>query len=68
MRHFTIPKDYTTNFNASNNGYVDATVNTEFYIVMPDNIIYKVGYDELPTMLTTLEGTTCISASLSESG
>ena len=50
MRHFTIPKDYTTNFNASNNGYVDATVNTEFYIVMPDNIIYKVGYDELPTI------------------
>ena len=26
VRHFTIPKDYTTNFNASNNGYVDATV------------------------------------------
>ena len=50
VRHFTIPKDYTTNFNASNNGYVDATVNTEFYIVMPDNIIYKVGYDELPTI------------------
>ena len=50
VRHFTIPADYTTNFNASNNGYVDATVNTEFYIVMPDNIIYKVGYDELPTI------------------
>ncbi len=50
MRHFTIPSDYTSNFNASNNGYVDATVNTEFYIVMPDNIIYKVGYDELPTI------------------
>ena len=50
VRHFTIPKDYTTNFNASNNGYVDATVNTEFYIVMPDNIIYKVGYGELPTI------------------
>jgi len=50
VRHFTIPTDYTTNFNASNNGYVDATVNTEFYIVMPDSIIYKVGYDELPTI------------------
>ena len=49
-RHFTIPADYTTNFNASNNGYVDATVNTEFYIVMPNSIIYKVGYDELPTI------------------
>ncbi len=50
MRHFTIPSDYTSNFNASNNGYVDATVNTEFYVVMPDNIIYKVGYDELPSI------------------
>ena len=48
MRHFTIPSTYTKYYNASNNGYVDATVNTEFYIVMPGSIIYKVGYDELP--------------------
>ena len=34
----------------ASNGYVDATVNTEFYVVMAGNILYKVGYDELPNI------------------
>ena len=49
-RHYEINGDYITKYNASSNGYVDATVNTEFYVVMAGNILYKVGYDELPNI------------------
>ena len=49
-RHYNIDGNYTTKYNASSNGYVDATVNTEFYVVMAGNILYKVGYDELPNI------------------
>ncbi len=49
-RHYTIDTNYGTKYNTLSNGYVDATVNTEYYIVTPNNVEYKVGYDNLYTI------------------
>ena len=50
MRHFYIDTDYAANFRTNANGYVNATVETEFYIAMPNGVLYQVGYDKLPTI------------------
>ena len=41
-------------YNANSNNYVDATIDTEFYIVVPGgqkDIMYRVGYDNLPNIM-----------------
>ena len=48
--HYTIDPNYQNNYKSIANTYVDATVDTEFYIVTPDDIFYFEGYDELPTI------------------
>ena len=53
IRHFHIDSEYDTLYNTNSNNYVDATVDTEFYIVTPGNaksIMYKVGYADLPSI------------------
>ena len=47
-RHYAIDADYEVNYDASANGYVDATVNTEYYIVSESGATYKVSYDNIP--------------------
>ena len=47
--------NYKVDYNTNSNSYVDATINTEFYIVLPGNaksIQYKLGYADLPTILS----------------
>lgn len=46
--HYTIDENYQDNYKSIENSYVDATVDTEFYIVTPDDILYFEGYNELP--------------------
>ena len=51
IRHFHIDDNYGKNYNTNSNVYVDATVDTEFYIVLPGtakSILYRVGYADLP--------------------
>ena len=54
IRHFHINDNYSQYYNANSNEYVDATIDTEFYIVLPgttaNTIMYKVGYADLPTV------------------
>ena len=49
-RHFTIDPSYRDTYHTNSNGYVDATNDTEFYVVMPNGITYKTGYADLPTI------------------
>ena len=49
-RHYRINDNYQSFYNTNSNRYVDATIDTEFYIVMPNSIMYKVGYAELPNI------------------
>ena len=49
-RHYAIADDYNTKFNTWSNSYVDATVDTEFYIVTGNSILYKLGYADLPSI------------------
>ena len=49
-RHYTIAEDYNEKFNTWSNSYVDATVDTEFYIVTGNSILYKLGYADLPSI------------------
>ncbi len=49
-RHYTIAGDYNEKFNTWSNSYVDATVDTEFYIVTGNSILYKLGYADLPSI------------------
>ena len=54
IRHFHIDDNYDVLYNANSNSYVDATIDTEFYIVIPGNqssILYRVGYDNLPNIM-----------------
>ena len=50
MRHFEIDDDYTSIYYANSNGYVNATVDTEFYIVQSGTITYYNSYKDLPTI------------------
>ena len=50
MRHFEINDDYTDIYYANSNGYVNATVDTEFYIVQSGTITYYNSYKDLPTI------------------
>ena len=54
IRHFHINDIYSQYYNANSNEYVDATIDTEFYIVLPgttaNTIMYKVGYADLPNI------------------
>ena len=54
IRHFHIDDNYSQYYNTNSNEYVDATINTEFYIVLPgttaNTIMYKVGYADLPNI------------------
>ena len=54
IRHFHIDDNYDVLYNANSNNYVDATIDTEFYIVVPGgqkDIMYRVGYDNLPNIM-----------------
>ena len=54
IRHFHIDDNYDVLYNANSNNYVDATIDTEFYIVVPGgqkDILYRVGYDNLPNIM-----------------
>ncbi len=54
IRHFHINDNYDKLYNTNSNSYVDATIDTEFYIVIPGNqssILYRVGYDNLPNIM-----------------
>ncbi|MBD5153239.1 MAG: hypothetical protein HDT16_12515, partial [Oscillibacter sp.] len=53
QRHFNIADTYNVKYNNNSNGYVNATVNTEFYIVTPSAIKHVVGYAGLPTILAS---------------
>ena len=48
--HYTIDEQYDSVYNTWSNNYVNATVDTEFYIVMPNGVQYKMGFAELPTI------------------
>ena len=48
--HYTIDGQYDSLYNTWSNNYVNATVDTEFYIVMPNGVQYKMGFAELPTI------------------
>ncbi|MBD5168567.1 MAG: hypothetical protein HDT20_00305 [Oscillibacter sp.] len=51
QRHFNIAEEYNIKYNNNSNGYVNATVDTEFYIVTPNTIKHVTGYAGLPTIL-----------------
>ena len=54
IRHFHINDNYDELYNTNSNRYVDATIDTEFYIVIPgsqSDILYRVGYDNLPNIM-----------------
>ena len=54
IRHFHINDNYDELYNTNSNSYVDATIDTEFYIVIPgsqSSILYRVGYDNLPNIM-----------------
>ena len=50
MRHFSIDDNYGANYNTTYNGYVNAVVDTEFYVVEDDSIRYYDSYKDLPTI------------------
>ena len=49
-RHFVIDDNYDTYYKTNSNGYVDATLDTLFYVVTPDGATLYTGYNELPTI------------------
>ncbi|MBD5155500.1 MAG: hypothetical protein HDT15_10685, partial [Oscillibacter sp.] len=51
QRLFNIDEDYAAKFTTNSNGYVNATVNTEFYVVTSGGVKHYVGYAGLPTIL-----------------
>ena len=48
--HYGIDTNYSAKYHTTANRYVDATVNTEFYIVMPGLVTHFTGFAELPTI------------------
>ncbi|MBD5170307.1 MAG: hypothetical protein HDT20_09380, partial [Oscillibacter sp.] len=51
QRLFNINTGYASKYDTNSNGYVNATVNTEFYIVTPTAVKHVTGYKDLPSIL-----------------